>query len=148
MIMSSPESNHPPEISEQSLHYKLDGVGQETMSKLAGWSKFVGIMNIIFGVCYAASIILLSIPTFIMGVILIIIGTKLLNAAGHLRYALTMKDSNSFSHALDQIRSFMALTGILYIIGIVAIVLVLSIVFIFGIALFDFFSDPGFDYTI
>lgn len=42
----------------------------------------------------------------------------------------------------------MALTGILYIIGLVLLILVLSIVFIFGIALFDFFSDPGFDYTI
>lgn len=118
------------------------------MSKLAGWSKFVGIMNIIFGVCYAASIMFLSIPTFIMGVFLIIIGTKLINAASHFRYALTMNDSNSFSHALEQIRSFMALTGILYIIGLVLLILVLSIVFIFGIALFDFFSDPGFDYTI
>lgn len=105
-------------------------------------------MNIIFGICYALSIILLSFPTFLMGVFMIVIGTKLINASGHLRYAISMQDNVSFSRALDQIRSFMALTGILYLIGVILFILIMMIVFVFGIALFDFFTDSGFDYTI
>ena len=79
---------------------------------------------------------------------MIVIGTKLINASGHLRYAISMQDNVSFSRALDQIRSFMALTGILYLIGVILFILIMMIVFVFGIALFDFFTDSGFDYTI
>ena len=73
--------------SEKQLNYTLDSFGMITMERLCKWTKFVGIMNIIIGAIYCLSIIILSIPTVIMGVITIVMGTKLTNASSHLQFA-------------------------------------------------------------
>ena len=148
LFRSALEPSQPIQNPGPALTQPLDALGYETITKLASWSKFVGIMNIFFGVCYALSIIFFSIPTFLIGIIMILLGKKLINASRHLRYALSAQDNVSFSRALDQIRSFMTLTGIMYLIGLLFFILILIMVFVFGIALFDFISDPGFDYTV
>lgn len=130
------------------LTHALDPFGLQSLSKLAGWSKFVGIINILLGILYSLSIIVFMIPTAVVGIFMIFIGTRLLNAAGHLRFAISQKDDRSFALALDQIRSYMTLTGILYIIGLILMIIIIIAVLFFGAALYEFFSRSGFDYTI
>lgn len=140
-----------PEIIKQSidspyLNFALDPFGRQTLEKLAKWAKFVGIMNIITGTLYALTIFIFAIPTALIGVFTIMMGTKLNNAAGHLRFALYNDDSPSLSLAMDQIRSYMTINGILQIIMIAMILLVIIFLAIFGFAISDFLNESGFDY--
>ncbi len=143
--MSEPfeQSNHSP-----SLGYSLDTYGKLILEKLARWAKFVGIMNIITGSLYSLTILVFSIPTVLMGIITILMGIKLNNASNHLKYALYNQDSPSLTMAMDQVRSYMTINGILQIITLVVIGLVLFFVAAFGWAIFDFFDENGFDYTL
>ena len=91
---------------ENTLNYNLDSLGLLTLEKLVKWTKFVGIMNIITGAMYCLTILFFSIPTAIMGVITIVMGTKLTNAASHLQFAADNKDAVSFTTAMDQLRAY------------------------------------------
>lgn len=133
-------------IDSPSLNFAMDPFGRQTLEKLAKWAKFVGIMNIITGTLYALTIFIFAIPTALIGVFTIMMGTKLNNAAGHLRFALYNDDSPSLSLAMDQIRSYMTINGILQIIMITMILLVIIFLAIFGFAISDFLNESGFDY--
>lgn len=133
-------------IDSPSLNFAMDPFGRQTLEKLAKWAKFVGIMNIITGTLYALTIFIFAIPTALIGVFTIMMGTKLNNAAGHLRVALYNDDSPSLSLAMDQIRSYMTINGILQIIMIAMILLVIIFLAIFGFAISDFLNESGFDY--
>lgn len=133
-------------IDSPSLNFAMDPFGRQTLEKLAKWAKFVGIMNIITGTLYALTIFIFAIPTALIGVFTIMMGTKLNNAAGHLRFALYNDDSPSLSLAMDQIRSYMTINGILQIIMIAMILLVIIFLAIFGFAISDFLNESGFDY--
>jgi len=96
---------------ENTLNYNLDSLGVLTFEKLVKWTKFVGIMNIITGAMYCLTILFFSIPTAIMGVITIVMGTKLTNAASHLQFAAQNKDAVSFTTAMDQLRAYFLING-------------------------------------
>ena len=104
--------------SENTLNYHLDSFGLLTLEKLVKWTKFVGVMNIINGAIYCLTLLVFSIPTFIMGIITIFMGTKLTNAANHLQFAVQNKDSISFTTAMDQFRSYFLINGVLLMITI------------------------------
>ncbi len=110
---------------QNSLNYNLDSFGLLTLEKLIKWTKFVGIMNIITGALYCLTILIFFIPTAIMGVITIFMGTKLTNAANHLQFAVQNKDSISFTTAMDQFRSYFLINGVLLIITIAFLALCL-----------------------
>ena len=134
---------------ENTLNYNLDSFGLLTLEKLVKWTKFVGIMNIITGVMYCLLMILFfSIPSAIMGVITIIMGTKLTNAATHMRFAAENKDAVSFTTAMDQLRAYFLINGILLIVFIAFILLGLIFISFFAGSLMDFFNESGFDYTV
>ena len=134
---------------ENTLNYNLDSFGLLTLEKVVKWTKFVGIMNIITGAMYCLLMILFfSIPSAIMGVITIIMGTKLTNAATHMRFAAENKDAVSFTTAMDQLRAYFLINGILLIVFIAFILLGLIFISFFAGSLMDFFNESGFDYTV
>ena len=134
--------------AENSLNYNLDTFGLLTLDKLVKWTKFVGIMNIITGAMYCLTILIFSIPTFIMGVITIIMGTKLTNAASHLQFAVHNKDSISFTTAMDHFRSYFLINGVLLIITISFIALCLIFFSFFFGSIMDILNESGFDYSL
>ena len=134
--------------SENTLNYHLDSFGLLTLEKLVKWTKFVGLMNIITGAMYCLTILVFSIPTVIMGIITIFMGTKLTNAANHLQFAVQNKDSISFTTAMDQFRSYFLINGILLMITIAFIGLCLIFVIFFFGSIMELFNESGFDYSI
>ncbi|HCI16740.1 MAG: hypothetical protein HN999_00855 [Candidatus Marinimicrobia bacterium] len=133
---------------QNSLNYNLDSFGLLTLEKLIKWTKFVGIMNIITGALYCLTILIFFIPTAIMGVITIFMGTKLTNAANHLQFAAQNKDSISFTTAMDQFRSYFLINGVLLIITIAFLALCLILVIFFFGSIMELFNESGFDYSI
>ena len=133
---------------QNSLNYNLDSFGLLTLEKLIKWTKFVGIMNIITGALYCLTILIFFIPTAIMGVITIVMGTKLTNAANHLQFAVQNKDSISFTTAMDQFRSYFLINGVLLIITIAFLALCLILVIFFFGSIMELFNERGFDYSI
>ena len=144
--MSIMEPNQNP--AENSLNYNLDSFGQMTLENLVKWTRFVGIMNIITGAIYCLTILFFSIPTVIMGIIAIVMGTKLTNGANHLKFAAYNKDSVSFVTAMDQFRVYFLINGILLIITLVFIALCLIFIGFFAGYIMDFLNESGFDYSV
>jgi len=134
--------------SENQLKYNLDSFGLLTIESLYKWTKFVGIINIILGVIYCLSIVILSIPTVIMGIVTIVMGTKLTTAANHLQFAVQNRDSATFITAIDKLRQYFLINGILLIITIAIIGLILIFVSLFAGYIMDFLNESGFDYSI
>ena len=134
--------------SENQLNYNLDLLGLITIEKMYKWTKIVGILNITLGAVYCLSILFLSIPTLIMGIITIIMGSKLVTAANHLQFSVQNKDQESFATAVDQLRQYFLINGILLIVTFVIIGLLLIFVSFFSGLIMDFLNDSGFDYTI
>jgi len=134
--------------SENKLNYNLDFLGLITIKKMYKWTKIVGILNIALGAVYCLSILFLSLPTFIMGIITIIMGSKLVTASNHFQYAVQNKDEESFITAVDQLRQYFLINGILLIITFVIIGLLLLFVSFFSGLIMDFLNESGFDYTI
>ena len=75
-------------------------------------------------------------------------GTKLTNAASHLQFAAQNKDAVSFTTAMDQLRAYFLINGVLFIIFIVFIALGLIFISFFAGSLLDFFNENGFDYSV
>jgi len=130
------------------LEFLLDFKGIETLKKLALWSKFVGIMNILVGVLYTLSIFIGAIPAVIIGVIYILIGTKLNTASAQLKFSLETKESEGFVSAIDNIRSSIYLNGILFIISLVIFALVLLFLLLFGSVFRDILYELTGNYSL
>ena len=138
------------DISENTpkLNYGLDYHGKDVLLKLARWSKFVGLINIVFGFIYCLTIFIFSIPTVIIGIFLILIGTRLTSVAGNLNHCVLHEESASFSEALDQLRSYMFLYGTMMIVMVVIIIILIIIAIMFGVAVKDFFFEAADDIVI
>ena len=105
------------------VQYNLDRQTFNSLGKLCKWSKFVSIATIAIGSISSLSIIFLSIPTAIIGIITIIMGSKLLIASNHLKYVLESKDTDSIFIVIDQLRQYFTFNGILIIISMVFFIL-------------------------
>lgn len=138
------ETNQPAEkqtnpfAEESALHYPLDGFGVNTLEKLAKWSRFVGIFNIFSGIPMSLTLLLLN-PFFFIGVIMIILGVRLVKASTELRLSILNKNSQNFLIAVDHLRSYIVLTGVLYIIFLVFFFLILIGLVLFGFSVTEFF---------
>ena len=113
-------------------------ISHSELRSLAGWAKFVAIIQII-----GASLMCLSIFTVfinpvliiypVMAVIFIIMGVKLLNAAGNIRSFADTGDYYNLSDSLKGFKSYFKMNGILIIVGIsLTILLVLLAIFAIG----------------
>ena len=128
--------------------FSLNAEGRLTIAKLKKWTKFVGVMNIISGAIYCLTIFILSIPTVIMGVVTIFMGTKLTIAANHLEYAMENSDNKSFQIAIDQLQRYFLINGGLLIASLVFIVFLLTILGLFANIFIEFWNSQSFNYSI
>jgi hypothetical protein len=133
---------------ENQLGYNLDLLGLITIEKMYKWTKIVGILNIALGAVYCLSILFLSVPTLIMGIITIVMGSKLVTAANHFQFAVQNKDPESFATAIDQLRQYFLINGILLIVTFIILGILLIFISFFSSLIMDFINDSGFDYSI
>jgi hypothetical protein len=133
---------------ENQLGYNLDLLGLITIEKMYKWTKIVGILNIALGAVYCLSILFLSVPTLIMGIITIVMGSKLVTAANHFQFAVQNKDQKSFATAIDQLRQYFLINGILLIVTFIILGILLIFISFFSSFIMDFINDSGFDYSI
>ena len=134
--------------SKNNLNYSLDNYGLLTMSNLAKWTKIVGILNIISGALYCLTILIFAVPTVVIGIITIVMGTKLTVAANHLEFAIQNKDQESFTIAIDQLRQFFLINGILLIVTVALIGLGIILLIFFAGFFMDLINQSGFDYSM
>lgn len=133
---------------ENQLGYNLDLLGLITIEKMYKWTKIVGILNIALGAVYCLSILFLSVPTLIMGIITIVMGSKLVTAANHFQFAVQNNDPESFATAIDQLRQYFLINGILLIVTFIILGILLIFISFFSSFIMDFINDSGFDYSI
>jgi hypothetical protein len=133
---------------ENQLGYNLDLLGLITIEKMYKWTKIVGILNIALGAVYCLSILFLSVPTLIMGIITIVMGSKLVTAANHFQFAVQNKDPESFATAIDQLRQYFLINGILLIVTFIILGILLIFISFFSSFIMNFINDSGFDYSI
>ena len=145
--MEQPQQNiHQAEPGE-SLTVSLDYQVETIFNRLISWGKFVGIMNIVQGAVYSLSLLVLFIPTVVMGIFYILMGIKLISASNNIQIALYTKDNKSFIRALDDLRGFILINGILFIIGAAFFAVVLFSLLFLGNMFWDFFHDVMNDFA-
>ncbi|MHB1895234.1 MAG: DUF5362 domain-containing protein [Metallibacterium sp.] len=89
-----------------------------------GWVKFVGIINIITGVLTA-----LSIVGILWAWIPIWMGVLLLQSGGAIERAQMAGDESALRMALDKLRVYFIIQGVLFIIGLVVMALFFMLFF-------------------
>ena len=134
--------------AKNNLNYSLDNYGLLAMSNLAKWTKIVGILNIISGALYCLTILIFAVPTVLIGIISIVMGTKLTVAANHLEFAIQNKDQESFTIAIDQLRQYFLINGILLIVTVALIGLGIILLIFFAGFFMDLINQSGFDYSM
>ena len=134
--------------AKNNLNYNLDNYGLLAMSNLAKWTKIVGILNIISGALYCLTILIFAVPTVVIGIITIVMGTKLTVAANHLEFAIQNKDQESFTIAVDQLRQYFLINGILLIVTVALIGLGIILLIFFAGFFMDLINQSGFDYSM
>ena len=134
--------------AKNNLNYNLDNHGLLTMSNLAKWTKIVGILNIISGALYCLTILIFAVPTVVIGIVTIVMGTKLTVAANHLEFAIQNKDQESFTIAVDQLRQYFLINGILLIVTVTLIGLGIILLIFFAGFFMDLINQSGFDYSM
>ena len=113
----------------------------DVLSGLVKWSKIVGVFHIVLGILYCLTIFLLAIPTVILGAFFILLGTRLTNASAHLKYCLQEPDEETMIHALDNVRKYLFLNGIMFIVMFILVLIIFAVILVFGIALFDIIRE-------
>ena len=134
--------------AKNNLNYNLNNHGLLTMSNLAKWTKIVGILNIISGALYCLTILIFAVPTVVIGFISIVMGTKLTVAANHIEFAIQNKDQESFTIAVDQLRQYFLINGILLIVTVALIGLGIILLIFFAGFFMDLINQSGFDYSM
>lgn len=114
-------------------------LNQETVNKLITWTNFVGILSIVFGALSALGGVFAFVIGAIPGVVMIIMGVKLLNAKKAAQELLMIEDQSIAIPKLDQLLSeittYFKIQGILYIVSI-AVGILSVIIYIAFIASF------------
>lgn len=98
-------------------------INQETLNKFVTWTNVVGIFSIVIGALSALSGVFAFLIGAIPGVIMIIMGIKLLNAKKAAQELLGLEDANlvaeRFNLLLAEVTTYFKIQGILYIISVV-----------------------------
>ena len=117
------------------------------LTGLVKWSKIVGVFNIILGILFCLSIFLFMLPTVVIGIFFVFLGTRLTNASSYLRYCIYEHDGKSMMAALENIKKYLLLNGIMFIIMFIFVIVILSILFLFGVAIFEIFEEISYPYV-
>ncbi len=133
--INSDHSRTPP------LELYLSLENQMMLEKLATWGKIVAIINIIFGIINCLTIFALAIPIVVVGIFMILMGTRLNTAVAHLRYGVYHRDSVSFLQALSNIQAYMLFNGIMLLMMVILMVVVIIIALTVGSAFYEAFDE-------
>ena len=117
------------------------------LTGLVKWSKVLGVFYIMLGILYCLSIFLFMLPTVLMGIFFIFLGTRLTNASSYFKYCIYEHDEESMMAALENVQKYLFLTGIMFIIMFVFVVIIIAILFLFGIAIFEIFEEISYPYV-
>lgn len=102
-------------------------LNQETLNKLITWVNLVGILSIVIGAISALFGLLAFLVGAIPGILMIIMGIKLLNAKKAAQELLMMEDQSLAGPQLDllfnEITTYFKIQGILYIISVIMAVI-------------------------
>jgi len=123
------------------LELELTMENQWMLEKLATWGKVVAIINIIFGIINCLTIFVMAIPIVVVGVIMILMGTKLNSATAHFRYGLYQKDSASFVEGLNQVRQYLLYNGILMLMMVVLLAILIMVALFAGEAINELMQE-------
>ena len=144
----SPSKRIAQKSKSSQLSFTLDTEGRLIIDRLKKWSRFVGIMNIVIGIFYCFTIIIFSIPTVLIGIVTIFMGTKLTVAANHLEFALNNSDNKSFQIAIDQFQRYFLINGMLFIVALVFMLFLLIVISLFASVFIEFWNSQNFNYSI
>lgn len=111
------------------------------LSGLVKWSKIVGMFHIVLGIIYCLSIFLFMIPTVVIGVFFILLGTRLTNASANLRYCIQDPNEETIILALENLKKYLFFNGIMFIVMFLFVLIILTVILVFGIALFDILRE-------
>lgn len=126
--------------TNNQLIYELDSEGIYSLNRLSTWSNVIGILNIVMGVFSLLTIfvdyqnffaVLFSI---LFSILIIYVGTRLTSAASHIKYSVQTIDSTAFKTGLDNLKQYLFITGILYIVGIIFIIIAFAAIAGLGIS--------------
>ena len=111
------------------------------LSGLVKWSKIVGMFHIVLGIIYCLSIFLFMIPTVVIGVFFIILGTRLTNASANLRYSIQDPNEETIILALENLNKYLFFNGIMFIVMFLFVLIIPTVILVFGVALFDILRE-------
>tara|TARA_B100000315_G_scaffold107184_1_gene98391 strand:- start:1694 stop:2167 length:474 start_codon:yes stop_codon:yes gene_type:complete len=121
---------------------------QQILVKLILWCKIVGLLNIGAGTFLMLTIVALMIPTFVMGICLLVSGLKLLKSGKHLQGMMIQGNPENLAEAFRNLKSYIFLNGLFLVLFM--ILLIISIVFIFvtGSFFWEMFEEVTEDFVI
>ncbi|MEE9166708.1 MAG: DUF5362 family protein [Candidatus Neomarinimicrobiota bacterium] len=131
----------PPGTQEQSRSIPLDNELRLILLRLVFWGRIVGIMNMITGTLLCLALIALIIPAVVVGVFLIVMGSRLLSASSHFRNVLNNPSVSLLSKALHKLRSYIFLNGLLLILLIAFVVVAVIWILAFGSGFWEIWNE-------
>ncbi len=121
----------------KSLQIHLDEEGKNSLYKLARWSKTLGLINYTLGFFNGVvafpllsggyKMFLISIPSFIISGILIIMGLQLNRASLDIKNSIIKESDQEFLDSLKKIQKFFFLASALYFIGFILLFIMLNL---------------------
>ena len=120
-----------------SLQIHLDREGQDSLFRLARWSRILGSIN--FGLGAFNGILsvpllfkghqmaALSIPSIFVSGILIYMGIQLNGASSKIQLSIANENDQDFAGALERIQKFFFFSATLYLIGSILFILILAL---------------------
>ena len=120
-----------------SLQIHLDREGQDSLFRLARWSRILGSIN--FGLGAFNGILsvpllfkghqmaALSIPSIFVSGILIYMGIQLNGASSKIQLSIANENDQDFAGALERIQKFFFFSATLYLIGSILFILILTL---------------------
>ena len=120
-----------------SLQIHLDREGQDSLFRLARWSRILGSIN--FGLGAFNGILsvpllfkghqmaALSIPSIFVSGILIYMGIQLNGASSKIQLSIANEKEQDFAGALERIQKFFFFSATLYLIGSILFILILAL---------------------
>ncbi|GEM_PF-1572064 len=126
-------------FSEPTMEQKVVRGLSPALADAAGWMKFLGVLSIIAGVSQV-----LSIVGLISGGLQIWMGILLFQAASSAEQARATGDAYAFRSALDNVKTFFMINGILALIGILLLCAALCfLVLLPMLGVVPFLIDPS-----
>ena len=124
-------------IIYKSLQIHLDNEGKDSLHKLARWSKTLGLINCTLGffngivafplLSGGYKMLLISIPSFIISGMLIIMGLQLNRASLDIKNSIIKESDQDFLDSLKKIQKFFFLASALYFIGFILLFIMLNL---------------------